>query len=155
RNPLAIRILAALERFMYSTAAHVSVISEGFRRNVLDKGIPSQRVSTIPNFVDTEFIRPLEKENAFSRQYGLTGKFVVSHAGNVGYVYDLETLLDAAALLRSEQDIVFLIVGDGVARQSLRAKTQALELPNVRFLPFQPHEQVPLLRAASDVQLAL
>jgi colanic acid biosynthesis glycosyl transferase WcaI len=112
-------------------------------------------VSTIPNFVDTEFIRPLDKANQFSRDYGLTHKFVVTHAGNVGYVYDLETLVDAAMLLRSQSGVQFLIVGDGVVRRSLEAKVRALELANVSFLPYQPRETLPYLRAASDVQVAL
>ncbi|MBV9893416.1 MAG: glycosyltransferase family 4 protein, partial [Chloroflexi bacterium] len=155
RNGMAIRTLEALERFMYSRAAHVSVIAPGFRNNILTKGVAPQQVSTIPNFVDTNFVRPLPKDNAFSRKHGLNDKFVVTHAGNVGYVYDLETLLEAAALLRYEKDILFLVIGDGVARADLQARAQELELTNVRFLPFQPREQVPLMRAASDVQLAL
>jgi colanic acid biosynthesis glycosyl transferase WcaI len=70
-------------------------------------------------------------------------------------VYDLETLVDAAKLLRSQSEVQFLIVGDGVVRQSLEAKVKALELTNVSFLPYQPHETLPLLRATSDVQVAL
>jgi colanic acid biosynthesis glycosyl transferase WcaI len=140
---------------MYAKAAHVSVIGPGLRKNIIAKGVAPDKVSTIPNFVDTEFIRPVAKDNEFSRRHGLTEKFVITHAGNVGYVYDLETLLEAAALLRDESDLVFLIVGEGVAREGLKAKARALGLTHIRFLPFQAHEGLPLLRAASDVQLAL
>ena len=117
--------------------------------------MPEEKISIIPNFVDTEFIRPLPKVNDFSRRHGLADKFVISHAGNIGYVYDLETMLDAAALLRSEKDILFLIVGDGVAKPGLERKAKALGLENVRFMPFQPYEDLPWLRAASDVQVSL
>jgi colanic acid biosynthesis glycosyl transferase WcaI len=155
RNKLAIAVLEILEHFMYRTAAHISVIAPGFRTNILAKGVPSEAVSVIPNFVDTQFVRPLARSNAFSEAHGLDGKFVVTHAGNLGYVYDLETLLDAAALLKSDSDLVLLIVGDGVMRDRLRDKARALELPNVRFLPYQPRDVLPLLRATSDVQVAL
>jgi colanic acid biosynthesis glycosyl transferase WcaI len=155
QNRVAIRTLEWLERFMYSRAAHISVISPGFRENIVAKGIAADKVSTIPNFVDTEFIQPLPKDNPLSRRLGLADKFVVTHAGNVGYVYDLDTLVEAAALLRSQPDIHFLIVGDGVARPRLEAKVNELGLDNVRFLPYQPRESLPLLRAASDLQVAL
>ena len=49
----------------------------------------------------------------------------------------------------------FLIVGDGVVRPSLEAKVRALGLDNVMFLPYQPRETLPFLRATSDVQVAL
>src|SRR5262249_4458320 len=93
RNALAINVLEKLERFMYRTAAHVSVVAPGFRENISRKGVPSDKISVIPNFVDTDFIRPLGKRNAFSERYGLHDRFVVTHAGNVGFVYDLESLV--------------------------------------------------------------
>jgi colanic acid biosynthesis glycosyl transferase WcaI len=155
RNRFAIRLLESLERFMYSRATHISVIAPGFRDNIVAKDVPSAKVSTIPNFVDTEFIRPLDKTNEFSLRHELTDKFVVTHAGNVGYVYDLETLVEAAHLLRVQRDVQFLIVGDGVVRPRLEAKVKALDLANVSFLPYQPRETLPFLRATSDVQVAL
>jgi colanic acid biosynthesis glycosyl transferase WcaI len=155
RNKYAIRLLERLEQFMYSQAAHISVIAHGFRDNIIAKGVAPTKVSTIPNFVDTQFIRPLAKLNEFSERHGLTHKFVVTHAGNLGYVYDLETLVEAASLLRSESEVQFLIVGDGVVRAGLEAKVKALGLTNVLFLPFQARETLPFLRATSDVQVAL
>jgi colanic acid biosynthesis glycosyl transferase WcaI len=121
----------------------------------LRKQVPSHKVATIPNFVDVDFIRPYPKDNAFSRKHGLTARFVVTHAGNLGYVYDLDALLDVAQLVCAETGIQFLIVGDGVERARLEQRALRLGLHNVRFLPFQPREQLPYLRATSDVQLAL
>src|SRR5205823_10744924 len=122
--------------------------------NRLAEGVAADKVAVVPSFVDTEFNRPLPKCNEFSRRHGLADKFVVTHAGNLGYVYDLETMLDAAALLADREDILFLIVGDGVEKPALRRRAEQLGLDNVRFLPFQPHERVPWLRAASDVQVS-
>jgi colanic acid biosynthesis glycosyl transferase WcaI len=153
RNPVAVTILERIERLMYKHAAHVSVICSGFRDNLLRKNVAAEKVSTIPNFVDTNFIRVLPRSNAFSREHGLEDKFVVLHAGNLGYVYDLDGLIDAASLLRAYQNIVFLIVGNGVVRQ--RLEQRAAMLPNVRFLPYQAQEKLPLLRASADVQVAL
>jgi putative colanic acid biosynthesis glycosyltransferase WcaI len=155
RNKYAIAMLERLERAMYHTAARVSVITPAFRENIVSKGLREDKVAIIPNFVDTDFIRPLPKDNAFARRHNLENKFIVAHAGNIGFVYDLETLVGAAALLKDMRDVLILIVGDGVMRQRLVDKTKQLGLENVRFLPFQPRAALPEMRAASDVQLAL
>jgi colanic acid biosynthesis glycosyl transferase WcaI len=155
RNPYAIEWLKRIERFMYRKARRITVISPSMRENLLKKDVPERKLSVIPNFVDTQFIRPLPRANAFSTEHGLDHKFVVSHAGNLGYVYDLDTLIEAAALLVAETEILFLIVGDGVARPELERKARGLGLCNVRFLPFQPRASLPFLRASSDVQVSL
>jgi colanic acid biosynthesis glycosyl transferase WcaI len=151
----AIAILERLEKYMYRKAAHNTVIAPSFRESLVAKGVPPKKVSVIPNFADTDFIRPLPKDNPFSRNYGLTEKFVVTHAGNIGYVYDLATLLDAATCLRDDPKIHLLIVGEGVAKPGLEKKAEERRLENVTFLGFQPRESLPWLRAASDVQVSL
>jgi len=155
RNRHAIAALKAIEGFMYRKADHITVIAPSFRDNLVSKGVPMEKISIIPNFVDTEFIRPLPKANNFAQQHGLSDKFVITHAGNLGYVYDLDTMLNAASLLSSQKDILFLIVGNGVAKPALEKKAHELKLDNVRFIPFQPRESLPWLRASSDVQVSL
>jgi len=154
-NKLVIGALEKLERFMYAQASHVSVIAPAFRDNLVRKQVPAHKVATIPNFVDVDFIQPYAKANSFSEEHALVDKFVVTHAGNLGYVYDLDALLDVANIVRSRANMQFLIVGDGVERDRLQERARQLDLDNVRFLPFQPRERLPFLRAASDVQLAL
>jgi colanic acid biosynthesis glycosyl transferase WcaI len=152
----AVQVLSVIERFMYRRAKHITVITPSFRENLIQfKGVSPTQVSVIPNFADTNFIRPLDKINPFSQRHTLTDKFVVSHAGNLGYVYDLGTLVQAAAKLRNESDLLFLIVGDGVMRAQLEAQARDLNLENVRFMNFVPYADLPYLRAASDVQVAL
>jgi colanic acid biosynthesis glycosyl transferase WcaI len=155
KNRMAIRGLEHIERFMYACAAAVTVVAPSFARSIIRKGVPISKVKCIPNFVNTSFIAPLPKVNSFSKQYGLADKFVVAHAGNLGYVYDLDALLDAAVELADEPDIRIVIVGDGVQRQRLVERARRQQLDNVVFLPFQPQAVLPLLRAACDVHVSL
>ena len=155
RNPTAIRALEQIERFMYDRAAHITVISNEQRSVLMRKGVPGSRVTVIPNFVDTTFIRPLPKDNELARRLGLHDRFVVAHAGNLGYAYDFESVLQAAAMLKQQSNVLFLIVGDGVLREHLAVQIAARALTNVRMLPFQPEADLPWLRAAIDVQLSL
>jgi colanic acid biosynthesis glycosyl transferase WcaI len=155
RNPAAIRGLEKIERFMYDRATRITVISNEQRSVLMRKGVAGSKVTVIPNFVDTAFIRPLPKDNEVSRRLGLHDKFVIAHAGNLGYAYDFASMLDAAAALKPVADVQFVIIGDGVLREALTEQIGQRGLTNVRMLPFQPEADLPHLRAALDVQLSL
>jgi colanic acid biosynthesis glycosyl transferase WcaI len=105
----------------------------------------------IPNFVDIEAIRPLERENSYRAEFGLQDKVVVMYAGNVGYSQALMPMLKAAAALADEPDLVFVVNGGGVARGEL--EHQARGLPNVRFVDMQPADRLAEVLAAADVHL--
>jgi len=152
-NPRIIAFFRWMERYVYRRAAALTVICEGFQRNLLAKGVPREKIHIIPNFTDTAFMRPLPRHNDFSAQQGLDHAFVVLFAGNMGFSQGLTVVLDAAAELKGRKDILFLFVGNGAAKPRLVNYAQELGLENVRFLPFQPHDRVPEIYAASDVCL--
>lgn len=152
-NSTVIAFFKWMERFVYKKAAAVSVLSEGFRRNLLDKGVPEDKIEIIPNFVDTDFVHPLPRHNAFSKTHKLDDKFVVLFAGNMGFSQGLELVLDAAQRLEKKGDILFLFVGSGVAKPGLQDYAQKMGIENVDFLPFQPREVLPEMYASSDVCL--
>jgi len=152
-NTRLIRFFRRMEGFVYARAAAVSVLSEGFCRNLRQKDVPGDKIHVIPNFVDAGFVRPLPKENAFSRRYELHRKFVVMYAGNIGLSQALETVLEAAHQLEDLTDLRVLIVGNGAAKAELEAKASQMELQNVVFLPFQSREDVPEMYASADVSL--
>jgi len=155
RNPLAIRFAQALEKWVYRVSDHIVVIGEGFRRNLLDKGVPAEKMTILPNWVDTDFLKPLPKDNPVARKYGLQDKFVVMYSGTISISSNLalERVLEAAGRLKGEEDLLFVIVGEGLKKDSLLEKARGLGLDNVRFLPFQPYEDLPNLLASSDVLL--
>lgn len=150
-NPRLIRFFHWLEKFVYHRAAAVTVLSPGFKHNLLAKGVPVDKLHIIPNFVDGDFVRPLPKDNTFARRHGLHDKFVVMYAGNVGLSQGLEVALAAAAEISDLADLRLLVVGNGAAKAALEQQAQQQKLTNVIFLPFQPREIVPDLYATADV----
>lgn len=152
-NPRLIRFFRWLERFVYRKAASVTVLSDGFRQNLRQKGVPEAKLHIIPNFIDVDFVKPLPKANAFARSHGLHNKLVVMYAGNVGLSQGLDVVLEAAHRLRDDADIRFLIVGNGAAKKHLMAHAQRRQLNNTLFLPFQPRESVPEMYASADISL--
>ncbi len=153
KNPAGIRFSRSLERWVYRLADRVVVISDGFRRNLLAKGVPGPKMSVIPNWVDTEFLRPLDKNNPVARKFGFDGKFVLMYSGTISISSDvaLAKILEAARILAPERDVVFAIAGEGLRKDALRARAATLGLQNVVFLPFQPYGDLPALLASADV----
>lgn len=149
-NARIIAVAKWLERVSYHRAAAVTVLSDDLRDNVAAKVKPSHRnrVHVIPNFVDTEFIQPADRNTALRAELGIGDEPVVLYAGNVGFSQSLEMVVEAA---RRFPNATFLINGDGAARTTLQQ--QAADLPNVRFSGYQPKERVPEVLATGDIHL--
>jgi colanic acid biosynthesis glycosyl transferase WcaI len=156
------RVIAAaswLERFTYRRADAVTVLSDDLADNVRaklgasrdDRGGAGGKVVVIPNFIDTDWMRPGGRENAYRREFGLEGRRVVMYAGNVGLSQSLDLVLDAAAALAPEDDVTFVINGGGAARQELQRRAAGLD--NVRFVDMQPKARLPEVLAAADVHV--
>jgi colanic acid biosynthesis glycosyl transferase WcaI len=155
-DPRVIRAAAWAERFSYAHSAAVTVLSDDLKDNVEAKlrtcRKPSPaRVVVIPNFVDTQRITPGQRDNAYRREHGLTGKTVVMYAGNVGLSQSLELLIHAAHELRTSTDVAFVVNGGGTALQWLQ--DAARDLPNIVFVPYQPIERLPEVLSAADVHV--
>jgi colanic acid biosynthesis glycosyl transferase WcaI len=153
RNPFLIRTFRRIERYFYRVTNLVVVHSPGNKDHVLSCGGSDSRVSVIPNLVDTRSIAPGERNNAFRTRYGINASdYVVSFAGVIGLSQDIDTVIDAAKLLKHQSDIVFYIVGDGMEKPRLMSKAQGMV--NVRFLPMLQKEEYVELLHASDICLA-
>lgn len=153
RGRRLIAFFERMEKFIYQHSRQIFAISDEFKLNLIAKGVAASKIEVIPNFTDTDFIKPMEKANAFSFANDLADKFTVLYAGNVGLSQGLEVILDAAEQLKDHREIVFTIVGEGSCRDELIADAERRGLQNVKLLPFQPESDVPMIYAACDVAL--
>ena len=155
-NQKMIKVFSRLEKFAYQTASKISVIADGFTKNLLTKNVPSQKIIEIPNWVDVSFIKPLPKNHNYFRQENhLEGKFIVLYSGNIALTQPLETLIDAAVKLVSIPEIKVVIVGKKEALDRLEKYRQQQGASNVLLLPFQPREKLPEMLAAADVGMVM
>jgi len=158
-----VRTLEALERGVYRAASAVTVVTEGKRQRLIEKGVPDEKLAVIPNgvelgrFEEQLEVAPLLEEAGVDRS-----RFLVLYAGIFGPSQGLDILLDAAARLREEDPalarrVQFVLVGDGVERPRLEARCRDEGLEDaVRMLPEQPRERIPsLLRSASAIAVTL
>ncbi len=151
RPGLGLRILEAVERFVYRRAGTITVAVPSAARRLLEKGVPQDRVRVVPNFVDAEALTPEPRPNEFSRTHGLDGAFVVTYAGNFGPGQQLGAVLEAARLLADEPGFRVLLVGGGI--EWTRIAEEAAGLPNVQVLPYQPFARMPAIYGSTDVAL--
>jgi glycosyltransferase involved in cell wall biosynthesis len=146
------RLLQSVNRFLVKRAASNVALGEMMRRRLIEnKGAPPDRTTIIADWADTAAIAPGPKRNPFSREHGLTDRFVVMHSGNLGLAQSLDTIVDAAALLRETPEIQMVLVGEGVKKAGLQEHARRLGLTNVTFLPFTPKERLGESFAAADV----
>jgi colanic acid biosynthesis glycosyl transferase WcaI len=153
QNRSLIRAMQLMERFIYSRARVVVVISEWFKRRLLAKGVTGDKIRVIPNFVDTGFLQPCAQRLGFAAAHGLSDTFNVLYAGNIGLTQGFETILEAARGLSDLPDLRFVIVGDGARRVWLEEQVSNGGFSNLRLLPYQPRSLVPQIYGSSDVCL--
>ena len=153
RGPIA-RALTKLRDFVAKAAVINVVLSSRAVDIFRARGIPANSVAVIANWADGNAIRPLAAtDNPLRTAWGLSGKFVAGYSGNLGRAYEFDTILEAADLLRSDPNIIFLLIGSGHRHE--RVKEQALRrgLKNIMFKPYQPREDLGYSIPLPDVHL--
>ena len=148
----AIRALKRLEYYLYRKARHIVVVTQSFERILSDNGVPREKISVITNGVDLAKFSPGEGQG-LREALGLNGKFVVAYIGTIGLAHGLEVVLRAAERLRSDEDIVFLLVGEGARRGEIEREQRRMGLENVVFTGEQPRDRIPDFLRAADACL--
>jgi len=155
KKSFAIRLLEKVEAFAYRKADHIIVVTDSFVPHVLERGGSADRISVIKNGVDLDFYDPDRKAAGLAEELGLEGRFVGAYVGTHGMAHGLEVILEAAALLRSDEHLGFLLVGDGAERQRLLKRKEKEGLDNVVMLGQQPKDRMPDIWAITGASLVL
>jgi glycosyltransferase involved in cell wall biosynthesis len=144
-----------IERKTYGYAKRIIVISESFRRNLIDKGVPEDKITLIPNWVDTEQIKPIpRKENRLIFEFNIDpNKFLVVYAGNFGAAQGAEIILNVAEKLLNEQKIQFVIFGGGAEFEKAVKYVIDHNLTNVLINPLLSQERVSEVYSLGDIAL--
>lgn len=135
RRSLLIRFLEFLEQRMYQSASHIVTVGSGYREKLLERHVPAEKITVVPNGVDLTSWPLLEADEELIARWRATGKFVCGYVGTVGMAHGLEVILDAADRLQQQcrEDVAFWIVGDGATRRHLEQDAERRQLANVVF----------------------
>ncbi|MDB4442855.1 glycosyltransferase family 4 protein [bacterium] len=145
-----------INRWIYCKASFVIVLGRDTKILISDqmRKDDQQKIVYIPNWADSSLIEPVEsKKNPFIKELGLKNKFIVQYSGNMGITHDMETIIQAAAALKDDDEIHFLLIGGGGKLEKVKRMALDYELQNISFLPYQPRENLRYSLSASDVSL--
>lgn len=149
-----LRAVARGCRLAYRSAARIAVLSPGFKRALIDRGVPAEKIEVIYNWCHESAITQAQSDAPILREAGVEGRFNVVFAGTMGRAQALSSVLHAARLVAAQAPRVqFVFVGGGVEVAALKAEAIEMALPNVRFLPVRPAAEVGPLLAVADVLL--
>ncbi len=149
KRSLLVGALERIARGLYARAAHIVTVTESQRDVIVRMGVPAERVTVVPNGVDRAFLDagvPVPD----SARAGGGQPFEVTYIGTIGMAHHLETLLEAAALLRDDPRFHFRLVGEGACRKALESQARAQGLVNVEFSGERPRDEVPRWIAESS-----
>lgn len=152
-SSLPYRLLHRIHRSLCGRADAVVVLAKGVEETLVRDGIPAECLHFIPNGADPDDFTPTRPRDELRRWYGFGG-FTLVYAGAHGPANGLDLVLDAAKeLAHAPDDIRFVLVGDGLAKDALVERANREQLRNVAFLDPIPKSEVPDLLAAADVGL--
>lgn len=144
KESLLWKIGRRIENFTYRNADKIIVISKDFKRNIMAKGVPEEKIEVIYNWVDENAITPVkDEENELFDEFGICmEKFRVVYAGNLGNAQNIDIIVNAARRLKDNSQIEFVVFGTGGLEDEIKATKAKEQLDNLKILPLQPYERV-------------
>ena len=158
KGSLIWKIGSIVENVTYKYADKIIVISEDFKKNIMAKGVPEEKIVVVYNWVDQNAVVDIPREkNKLFDVYGLDrSKFYITYNGNIGLTQNMDMLLDVAKELQEEyEDIHFVLVGNGAYLDEVKRKVADQQLDNVHLLPFQPYEDISHVFSLGDASLVI
>jgi hypothetical protein len=154
KNRWAIALLERIELAAYRAADVVVTVSNGFRDEIVVRGIGAGKVHVIPNgVVVDQFARTSVVDERLRRKLGAREHdTLVLYAGAHGVTYALGDVVEVAAAM-TDEPVHFTFVGEGPTKASLVARVAVLGLSNVTLLPSVPHDEMPAVLGAADICL--
>ncbi|MEP6704241.1 MAG: glycosyltransferase family 4 protein, partial [Acidobacteriota bacterium] len=152
RSPLA-KTISFFNRWLYKYAAKIIVVGRDMHELLIRKTVGLDiPIVTIPNWAELESVEPLPREgNGLLEELGLSEKFVLLYAGNLGHPNDLESIVECAHMLRDEAALHFIFLGAGAKRKWLETRVVQLSLKNITVLDPRPRSEQTVFLNGCDV----
>ncbi|HEX3031697.1 MAG TPA: glycosyltransferase family 4 protein [Bacillota bacterium] len=137
KNPLVIRLLLMLEKFLYKKAALIVAVTPGMKQHIIEKGTDSRKVKVITTGYDPEIYTGYP-----TPRWQKPGNATVIYTGAMGVINETELLMDVVELLKEQPGIKFQFIGSGVQKGMMEKRAREKNLTNVEFLPPVPRKQI-------------
>ena len=158
KGSLLWKIGRRIENFTYNNADKIIVISQDFKRNIMAKGVPEEKIEVIYNWVDQNAVVDVPREqNKLFAKYNLDpSKFYITYSGNIGLTQNMDMLLAVMEELKTEEpDVQLVLIGEGAYKAQVEKIVAEKNLSNVAMLPFQPYEDIGHVFSLGDAGLVI
>lgn len=149
------RYYMRLETSLLCKSDEVIVITEDFETRLAKEGVHRDKIHVIHNWAPLEDIPALPRSNRWSREHGLEDKLCLLYSGTLGMKHNPGLLLQLAIRLRERENVLIVVVSEGIGAGFLKKKQQELRLENLIVMGFQPFQTLPSVLASADVLVAI
>ena len=153
QNSLLYKFFSKIIYLTYKYSEYIIVLSTSMQE-FLEKKYPDlkTKIKVIENWAIEDIPAVNKQENKFAKQHKLDEMFTVLYSGNLGRLHDIETITEAAKILKDEP-IKFVFIGDGAKTKIVKQAIENYQLQNILLLPYRPRELLPLSLTACDISL--
>lgn len=143
RSRRLMKVVEFFMRFVYRNSSNIVVPAPGFKRRLLAKGLPENKITVVHNYADETVYFPCARDKELQRQLNIkdTDKIIL-YAGNIGAPQRIDVLIDAMKIIESRNDIKIFIIGDGSCKKDLVQKCLNLNIKSVVFFNQMLPEEV-------------
>lgn len=154
-NPLIIKPQIKMVQKVYNQCSKILISSKGFEKSICEKGNYKDKLVYFPNWAeDVKGNCPKDFDIKQLKPFNEEGNFIILFAGNIGEAQNLDAVIEAAKLLKTEKQIKFVFVGDGRRKEHLMNLVKQYELDETVYFPGRfPIETMPVFMKAASVLL--
>ncbi len=135
------RVLEKIELSLYRSSHIIVANSPAFKTNLENRGVDGEKIHVVPNGANLELFKPQEKNRQLMNELGLEGKFVYGYLGTHGMAHSLDFIIESISKIKRD-DLHFLFIGDGAAKERVVKRAEELECKNITFLDPVPKEEI-------------
>ncbi len=139
KESVVLKYFSKEEKWCYSSAKKIVVVTNSFKREIAKKGIPEDKIFVIKNGANTELFKPREKSQELLRKLGLEGKRVLGYVGTLGMAHKIDFLIDC---VKDLDDYALMILGNGAEKENIQQKIENEGIKNVVLLDSVPKNEV-------------
>lgn len=150
KESVVLKYFSKEEKWCYSSAKKIVVVTNSFKREIAKKGIPEDKIFVIKNGANTELFKPREKSQELLRKLGLEGKRVLGYVGTLGMAHKIDFLIDC---VKGLDDYALMILGNGAEKENIQQKIEGEGIKNVVLLDSVPKNEVAEYIALQDAAL--
>ncbi len=159
KNKMLLKLMLAIDKHTCKKSDLIITVGHDMQKTLEErfknKKVPKNIV--INNWINEKEIYPLEKNNPkiieFKKKYNLENKFIIMYSGNIGLFYDLENIVDVIKKFKDNQEVEFVLVGDGALKSQLNEKIKKEKINNITFIPYQEKKDLIYSLNSADIHL--